>query len=160
LTVRGRLALIDGRSGKPCLAVELQYNPDRLLHTLEVPAGGRPLETFVLSTDLDATDGLEAGDATAVQLGIAHRLAAFRALAAPPARCADPFVVLTLGARVVPVAVVELAIVEEAFDARLNAIRAVVTLTLVVRGGGEAAQALAAYESSQAQLARAGAASG
>jgi hypothetical protein len=161
--VRGRLALLDGRSGKPCHAVELQYNPDRLLHTLQAPVGGegRPLETFVLSTDLDATDGLESGEATAAELGIAHRLAAFRALAVPPAGCSDAFAVLELGARAVPVEVVELSVVEEAFDARLNPIRAVVTLTLVVRDRGPAAaKRLAAYEAEQARLARVGAGSG
>jgi len=166
--VRGRLALIDGRSGATCHEVAFQYNPDRLLHTLHAPAGGdpraRPLETLVLSADLDAADGLQTRDPIAVELGIAHRVAAFRALLRPPAQCADPFVVLTLGPwRAVPVHVVELAIAEQAFDAQLHPIRAIVTLTLVVldarAAAPAAARALEAYDEVQDRLAAIGAAS-
>ena len=165
-TLHGGLVLLDGRSGQVCHAVRFQYNPDRLVRTLEAPLEGdapaRPRETLILSTDLDATEALESGDRLAAEVGIAHRIAAFLGLLRPPAPCADPVVVLAFGpTRTVPVHIVELSVSEEAFDPRLNPIRATVSLTLVTldaqRAAPAAARTLDLHDAEQARLARLGA---
>ena len=158
--------LLDGRSGHACHTVELQYNPDRVAVTLETvldaDRADDPVETIAFVTDLDAADDLRTDDAPVREVGIAHRIAAFRALLRPPPSCADPVVVLALGsARTLPVHVVELAIVEEAFDVRLHPIRATLSCRLVARRSEHlppaAARARRAYDEEQARRAALGA---
>lgn len=114
---------------------------------------GVAVETLRIEVDLDATDalGTDPPDATTVEVGIQPDLAALEMLVQPPAdrlrqnrSLADAGLldVLPLSAplalfvwsrhRVVPVRVTELSIVEQAFDPRLNPIRAKVTLGLRV----------------------------
>jgi hypothetical protein len=154
--------LLDGRSGHVCHAVELQYNPERVEVTLETPPdvgpAADPVETIAFLVELDAADDL---DSAAREVGIAHRIAAFRALLRPPPSCVDPVVILALGpTRTLPVRVVELSVVEEAFDARLHPIRASLSFRLVAqrseRLAPAAARALRAYDEEQARLAALG----
>jgi hypothetical protein len=168
-TRHGGLVVVDGHSGEVCHAVRFQYNPDGLVHRLEAPLDvvdgdvrAGPLETVMLATELDATDDLESGDRLAAELGIAHRIAAFHALLKPPVPCAEPVVVLAFGpSRTMPVHIAELSVSEDAYDQRLNPIRATVSLTLVALDAhavpAGAARTLQLHEAEQARLARLGA---
>jgi hypothetical protein len=149
--------------------VVFQYNPESLTRTL-VPqtAGGQgagganapteamrlagpPQETIKLDVAIDATDQLEEGDATAVQVGIYPQLAALEMLLYPKSALVianevllragvieiippeAPLTVLVWGAkRVVPVRVTDFSITEEMFDPQLNPIHAKVSLGLRV----------------------------
>jgi hypothetical protein len=148
--------VLDGRSGDARHAVAFQYAPERVEHGFDAEAS---LETIVLSCDLDATDDLEAGDAAALEHGVAHRVAAFRALTRAEE---GTVVVLALGARTIPVLVMQLSVVEEAFDHRLNPIRASVHLRLVLtgasRGTAAGARVSLRHEAEQERLAGLGAA--
>ena len=114
---------------------------------------GAAVETLRLEVELDATDRLERPDANAVrvQSGLQPEIAALELLVQPTAQSlqanhalagsgvlevlpiAEPLTVFVWGAnRVVPVRVTEVSITEEAFDARLNPIRAKVSLGLRV----------------------------
>lgn len=126
---------------------------------------GPPLETIRLEAELDAADQLDKADRTAGAWGIQPQLAALEALVYPD--CAQivaqqrlanqgaleilppeaPLALLVWSpARTVPIRVAEFSVVEQAFDARLNPIRARLTLSLRVlsvsdlgfghRGGG------------------------
>ena len=142
---------------------------------------GPAVETFKLDAVLDATDQLEfpAANPAAVDAGLFPQIAALEALVHPTSgqlrgqdRLASagtleivpmetPLVLFTWSRhRVVPVRVTELSVTEEAFDPKLNPIRAKVGLglrTLSVddlgfahRGGG----LFMAYLSAKEQLAR------
>ena len=108
-----------------------------------------PTETLSLSVELDAADQLEGGDPVATAVGLHPTLAALELLLYPssidlildkalalagtarvkPARV--PIVLLVWGPlRVLPVRVDSVSITEEAFDPRLNPIRAKADLTL------------------------------
>jgi hypothetical protein len=108
-----------------------------------------PTESLTLSVELDAADQLEAGDPAAIATGLHPALAQLELLLYPssvdlildkalalagsarvrPARL--PLVLLVWGPlRVVPVRVESVTITEEAFDPRLNPIRAKADLTL------------------------------
>ncbi len=114
---------------------------------------GPSVETIKLEAEVDATDQLEFPErhANAVAFGIAPQLAALEALVNPTARdllelsrksatgvleILPPEPPLTLfiwsRSRIVPVAVTEFGITEEAFDPELNPIRAKVSLGLRV----------------------------
>lgn len=114
---------------------------------------GPPVETIKLEAEIDATDHLEAPDQhpEAVELGLHPQLAALESVAYPRAgalmlndalasvgtiEIVPPEAPLTLfvwsAHRVLPVRLTELGIVEEAFDAALNPIRAKVSLGLRV----------------------------
>lgn len=114
---------------------------------------GPPIETFKLDADIDATDQLEFPDqhATAVAVGVAPQLAALETIVYPDSAALirnnqlasagtleivpvlAPLPLFVWGAdRVVPVRITDFAIVEEAFDTRLNPIRARVSLGLRV----------------------------
>ena len=114
---------------------------------------GAAVETLRVEAELDATDRLEqpAANATTVESGLHPQIAALELLVQPSAAAlqtnhalassgvlevlaiAEPLTVFVWGAnRVVPVRVTELSITEEAFDARLNPIRAKVSLGLRV----------------------------
>jgi hypothetical protein len=112
---------------------------------------GPAAETLKLEIELDADDALAVGSPLAVEAGLHPQLAALESLCNP--RSADllaqdaeaasgsleiapamaPLPLFVWGPRrIVPVRVTELSITEEAFDERLNPIRARVTLGLRV----------------------------
>lgn len=163
--VRGGIVLIDPQSGAVERVIVLQYNPETLSRSLQVKGVGAeggdrsealrlmgpPVETLQLEAEIDATDQLEAGDATAAELGVHPQLAALETIVYP--RSADLLAnnaqatrgVLEIAAmetplalfvwsrnRVLPVRVTEFSITEEAFDPNLNPLRAKVRLGLRV----------------------------
>ncbi len=114
---------------------------------------GPAIETLKLDVEIDATDGLEHPEQNpnAVSFGVAPQLAALEALVNPSvaellaldALAAAgtleivppeaPLVLFVWGpGRVVPVRVQEFSVTEEAFDAKLNPVRAKVSLGLRV----------------------------
>ena len=114
---------------------------------------GAPIETIKLDAELDAADQLERPDEnpSAVALGLHPVLAALETIIYPEAdRVQDNLSTAALGTleitpveapltlfvwsaeRVVPVRITELAITEEAYDIKLNPIRARVSLGLRV----------------------------
>lgn len=163
--IKGGLVLLDPASGAVLRVIALQYNPDTLTRSLESQAaelgeGGRSealrleapaIETIRLDAELDATDGLETADDTAVELGLHPQIAALEGLLHPTSdqlrevdRLAGagvleilppetPLVLFVWSRnRVVPVRVTALSVTEEAFDPALNPIRAKVSLSLRV----------------------------
>jgi hypothetical protein len=144
--------------------IPFQYNPETLSRSLEIQAGsgegdrsevlrlkGAPIESIKLDVELDATDPLERGEQTAVDLGIHPQLAALELLAYPQTGVViantvllalgtieiippdAPFTLFIWGPkRVLPVRLSELSITEEAYDVNLNPIRAKVSLGLRV----------------------------
>jgi hypothetical protein len=114
---------------------------------------GPPVETFKLDAEIDAADQLEFPDqnATTVQHGVAPLLAALETIVYPttaqlqsanglagagtfeiaPAEASLSLFVWSKS-RVLPVRITEFSIAEEAFDVRLNPIRAKVSLGLRV----------------------------
>jgi hypothetical protein len=166
-TLKGGIVLIDPDSGAVQRVIELQYNPDTLTRTLQpktVTAAGEggdrseamrltgpPVETIKLEAEIDATDQLEAGDATAGASGIQPQLAALELIVYPTSSQlqmnhtleqagtleiipADAPLALFVWSkdRILPVRITEFSITEEAFDAALNPIRAKVSLGLRV----------------------------
>ena len=112
---------------------------------------GAPVETFKLDVEVDATDQLERDDALAETLGIYPQLSALEMLiypktalvlvntallAAGTTEVIPPAAPLTLfiwgPKRIVPVRLTEFSITEEAYDTKLNPIRAKVSLGLRV----------------------------
>jgi hypothetical protein len=114
---------------------------------------GPPIETIKMEIEFDATDRLEHPDqnAATVEDGISPELAELEAILSPdPAEIeaadqlarsgtmevlplASPMVLLVLGKnRLLPVRITEFAVTEEAFDTRLNPIRARISLGLRV----------------------------
>ena len=159
---KGAIVSIDGVNPTGA-AIVFQYNPETLSRTVrprwmedaskaEVSRlTGAPEEEIKLDIELDATDGLEAGDTVATTMGIHPQLAALELLAYP--RTIDvikntallsagtlevippsgPFTLFIWGLkRVLPVKVNDISIVEEMHDANLNPIRAKVSLALKV----------------------------
>ena len=112
---------------------------------------GPAVETIKVEVEIDATDALEANDAQTNEAGLHPQLAALEVLVHPPsssliaangeARGASleiapalmPLPLFVFGPkRIVPVRITELSITEEAFDTKLNPIRAKVSLGLRV----------------------------
>lgn len=112
---------------------------------------GPPQETISLDVEIDATDQLERGEGTATSVGIYPQLSALEMMIYPSSthvianavlsalgvlEVVPPEAPLTLFVwgvqRVVPVLLSEFAITEEAYDTRLNPIRAKVSLRLRV----------------------------
>lgn len=112
---------------------------------------GAPVETIRLDLELDATDELERGGQNAALMGIQPQLSSLEMLVYPKSAVviantvllaagtieiippAAPFTLFVWGLkRVLPVRLTELQITEEAFDTRLNPIRAKVSLSLRV----------------------------
>jgi len=114
---------------------------------------GPPVETIKLDAEIDATDQLEDPDShlDAVAVGLHPQLAALEALVYPSAAALTendarasfgsieivpletPLVLFVWSAqRVLPVRLTELSVVEEAFDATLNPIRAKVSIGMRV----------------------------
>lgn len=149
--------------GTTTTTVAFQYNPEQVVRRLEpqVTGGdhdrtsavrflGAATEHIDLQLHLSATDGLEAKDATTVQIGIANRLAELELMAYPTTSeiarreaLLDtgsievlpelaPLNLLVLGKRTFPVRLLQLTITERAYDPQLNPIRAEVALSLRV----------------------------
>src|SRR4051794_40340951 len=112
---------------------------------------GPPEETVKLSVEIDATDQLEAGNGTTERLGILPALAALEGILYPPspviianevlARIGiveilpmeAPLTLLVWGTRrIMPVAITEYSVTEEAFDLTLNPLQAKVDIGLKV----------------------------
>ena len=114
---------------------------------------GPPVETFKLDAEIDATDQLEVPDSNpaTVQNGIFPQLAALETIVYPASTTLQnnftlaqagtleimpviaPLTLFVWSAnRIVPVRITDLSITEEAFDPRLNPIRAKVSLGLRV----------------------------
>lgn len=112
---------------------------------------GPPEETVKLSVEIDATDQLEVGDPATESLGILPALAALEAMLYPPSAVAvanevlarigiveilpteAPLTLLVWGARrILPVAITDFSVTEEAFDPALNPLQAKVDLGLKV----------------------------
>jgi hypothetical protein len=114
---------------------------------------GPPVETFKLDAEIDATDQLEAPDSNpnTVQHGVFPQLAALETIVYPASTTLQnnfnlaqagtleimpamaPLTLFVWSAnRIVPVRITDLSITEEAFDPRLNPIRAKVSLGLRV----------------------------
>ncbi|MBM3744505.1 MAG: hypothetical protein FJW34_01760 [Acidobacteria bacterium] len=110
-----------------------------------------PVESYQLAVELDAADQLEIKDPLAGTVGLHPTLAALELLIYPPSTqlilgralsmagtalvtpASAPLVLLVWGPlRVLPVFVASVGIVEQAFDTRLNPIRARVSLSLRV----------------------------
>jgi hypothetical protein len=112
---------------------------------------GAPVETIKFDADIDAVDQLDAGSSTAAEMGIHPQLALLELLVYPSSALViantillalgtievippqAPFVLFVWGPkRILPVRITEFTITEEAFDAKLNPIRAQVSLGLRV----------------------------
>ena len=144
--------------------IAFQYNLDSLTRTLKARASGgdgaraeamrlsgAPEEDITLEVEIDATDSLENGDATAVDMGIYPQLSALEMLLYPASSLViantalmatgtieivppvGPFTLFVWGAkRVLPVRITSFSITEEAHDVNLNPVRAKVSLGLRV----------------------------
>jgi hypothetical protein len=163
--LRGGLVLVDPGAGSTLRIIALQYNPDTLTRSFQIRGAGPesgdhlealrlkgpPIETIKVEAEIDATDPLEVGDATAVDAGLHPVLAALEILVHPSsiqlaanhreARAGSleivpemaPLPLFVFGPkRIVPVRITELSIAEEAFDIHLNPLRAKVSLSLRV----------------------------
>jgi hypothetical protein len=162
---KGAIVAIDLQTSKQT-AIVFQYNPEKLTRTIKPgqmePSGaerqramalrykGAPEETIDLDIAIDATDQLEAGNATAGSLGIYPQLAALEMLLYPPTpEITDndalaqkgytevasgyeaPFTLFVWGKqRVLPVILTGFTITEELFDGDLNPVQATVKLGL------------------------------
>ena len=112
---------------------------------------GPPEEVITLDIEIDGTDGLEVANQTTVQNGIAPVLAALELLLFPDSKqvqendrlarkgvievvpTESPLTLFTWGQkRSLPVRLTNFSVVEEAFDANLNPIRAKLSLELRV----------------------------
>jgi hypothetical protein len=112
---------------------------------------GPPIETIKVEVEIDATDSLEANDPETTRAGLHPQLAALETIVYPTsthlsannsaasagsleiAPQAAPMPLFVFGPkRIVPVRITELSIAEEAFDTKLNPIRAKVSLGLRV----------------------------
>jgi hypothetical protein len=163
--LKGALVAVDPLSPPPKVIV-FQYNPDTLTRKLDARTSGGgdsadrtealrltgpPKETITLSIEVDAADGLEAGNPLTAAAGVAPTLAAIEMLITPGSALVTantvlaqvgnieivaPEMPLTLFVwgpqRVLPVRLTSFSITEEAYDPLLNPIRAKVDLTLNV----------------------------
>lgn len=163
--VRGGLVLLDPETNQVLRVIALQYNPDTLTRSLQIRGvggegaefsealrlKGPPVETIKLEAEIDATDRLETGDATAQTLGLHAQLAQLETLVYPSSTAlranhreasggsieivalSKPLLLFVWSAaRVLPVRITELSITEESFDAALNPLRAKISLGLRV----------------------------
>lgn len=163
--LKSGIVLLNPDSGQPVQTIVLQYNPDTLTRTLQAQGIGPepgdrlealrlkapPIESIKLEAEIDATDQMEAGDATVAQLGIYPQLAALETMIYPsslqlqgndrqsgmgtleiaPAEAPLALFVWSVQ-RVLPVRITDFSITEEAFDPNLNPIRAKISLGMRV----------------------------
>ena len=161
---KGAILSVDATTGIPLGSISLQYNPDSITRSLRPQTVGEqpdrsevlrltgpPIETIKCTVEIDATDQLAAGDATAMSVGIQPQLAALELLVYPSSLLLIANEVLTLlgtieilpmesaltlfvwsTSRITPVRITDLEITEEAFDPQLNPIRAKVSLGMRV----------------------------
>lgn len=164
--LKGGIVLLDPNQFTvlPNGIIVLQYNPDTLTRSLKIKGAeeggdrseamrltGPPTETIKLDAEVDATDQLEAADATTLQYGISPQLSALEMMVYPPSATLQnnfnlaqqgvleimpmlaPFALFVWSAnRIAPVRITDLSITEDAFDPTLNPIRAKVSLSLRV----------------------------
>ena len=163
--LKGGIVLLDSATSAVVRVIVLQYNPDSLSRTLQAQATGEgtgdrsevlrlkgpPVETLKLEAEIDATDQLEANNATAVQSGLHPQLAALETILYPSVSSIlanhalaqagileilpveSPLTLFVWSpSRIVPVRITGFSITEEAFDTKLNPIRAKVSLDMRV----------------------------
>jgi hypothetical protein len=162
--LKGGIVLIDPETSAVQRVIALQYNPDSLSRSLQIQATGEggdrsevlrvtgpPVETIKVEAEIDATDQLDLGDATAIEVGIHPQLAALETMVYPSSGqlqqnnslaqfgtleivpMETPLALFVFGrTRVVPVRLTDFSITEEAFDPALNPIRAKVSLGMRV----------------------------
>jgi hypothetical protein len=163
--IRGGLVQLDSQSGQVKNVITLQYNPDTLSRSLQIKGvggdgaefseamrlKGPPVETIKLEAEIDATDKLEAGDATAQQLGLHAQLAQFETLVYPTTgrlrsnnseassgsleiitSNKDLLLFVWSRTRILPVRITEFSVTEEGFDAALNPLRAKLSIGMRV----------------------------
>ncbi len=165
-TLKGAIASIDPLSPLPKMIV-FQYNPETMTRTLTPRIASNekhestkislpPEEKIELKIELDATDGLEKADGTAVGLGIHPQLAALETLIYPMSveviakeelllagtiellPQSPPLTVFIWGVkRIVPVRIERMSIEEQAYDVNLNPIRSEVSLKMQVLSYGD-----------------------
>jgi hypothetical protein len=161
---KGALLVLEPNTGVPLNTIHFEYNPETIRRSLHPQSvgdqpdrtevlrlKGPPIETISCDIELDATDALESGDATAVSLGIAPQLAVLELLVYPSSSIlianevlslvgtieilpmSSNLTVLAWGAnRVTPVRLTGIEITEQLFDPQLNPIQAKVTLSMRV----------------------------
>ncbi|HSY12447.1 MAG TPA: hypothetical protein VK976_09675 [Verrucomicrobiae bacterium] len=116
-------------SGKSSRVVVFQYNPETLSRQLEaVSPALPPRETVTFTVFFDAADQLDAGNPLTQQAGVLPALSALQILLYPAS--GSVLVWVTGSRQVTPVHITTMQIIEQAFDATLNPIRAEVTITL------------------------------
>ena len=94
--LKGGIVLIDPETSAVQRVIALQYNPDTLSRSLQIQASGEggdrsealrlngpPVETIKVEAEIDATDQLDLGDATANEVGIHPQLAALETIVYP-----------------------------------------------------------------------------
>ena len=164
ILLKGAIVSLDPNVGTPTGTVTFQYNPDEVTRSLRPQSvgdepdrteifrlKGPPIETISCTVEIDATDQLANGNATAVAYGIQPQLAALELLVYPSSTTLIANEVLSyLGTieilpmesaltlfvwsktRITPVRITDLNITEEAFDPQLNPLRAKVPLGMRV----------------------------
>jgi hypothetical protein len=164
--LKAGLVLFEPTKAQVVRVISFLYNPESLSRSFQIRSAGEggersealrltgpAMETIKLDAVLDATDQMEAGDATVGDLGIHPQLAALEMLVHPSSanlqannelaklgtlEILPEEALLTLFVfgknRVLPVRVAEISITEEAFDPNLNPLRAKVSLGLRVLG--------------------------
>jgi len=163
--VRGGLVQLDAQSGQVKNVITLQYNPETLSRSLQIKGvggegaefseamrlKGPPVETIKLEAEIDATDKLETGDATAQELGLHAQLAQFETLVYPTTgtlrannaeASGGSLEIVTSNkelllfvwsrTRILPVRITEFSVTEEGFDAALNPLRAKLSIGMRV----------------------------
>jgi hypothetical protein len=162
--LKGGLVLLDPSTGLPVRVISFQYNPDTLSRTLQAQGMGEnadrsealrlkgpAVETIKVEAEIDLTDQLENGDASALTTGLHPQLAALEGMIQPASSVLQfnnglasfgtleiiaaeaPLALFVWGrSRVLPVRVTDFSITEEAFDTALNPIRAKISLGLRV----------------------------
>jgi len=134
--IKSGFVQIDEASSRLLRVIVFQYNPETLTRRLDTvivppPAPPQPArETIAFTVTFDAADKLEAGDELAQQEGILPALAALQVLLNPAPMTLTVWV--SGNKRVVPVHLTGMQFVEQAFDPKLNPIRAEVAVTLQV----------------------------
>lgn len=161
--LKGALVYINLPNPSPNVVV-FQYNPHTLTRSLKAQLAerkgnrggpsrfkGAPVETIDLEVEIDATDQLEKGEDSAVQMGIQPQLAALEMLLYPRSSTVianqvalemgvievmpplAPFTLFIYGpSRILPVQVTSFRVTEKAHDPHLNPVRATISLGLRV----------------------------